>query len=159
MRALMAALLFVGLSAACQRSHAPPLSESDLSASGLNLDSSCDEMTVALGRPDSVSERPHSFPIASDGTPVVPTFHFRDIVIRMGDDGPIERFTLTGPSRATSRGLRVGDPAARVLELYGEPVQRVDETWRYPVGDGATGIRVHLVAGAVWQIELGYLGA
>lgn len=39
--------------------------------------------------------------------------------------------TFTSPRVATHRGLRVGDSEQRVLALYGQPAERIEDEWVY----------------------------
>ncbi|HMG17916.1 MAG TPA: hypothetical protein VK573_04265 [Gemmatimonadales bacterium] len=91
---------------------------------GPNADSAT--ALARLGKPDSV---------AADDYPNEPgikmyAFYYRDLSvgIRYGVLGGIILETGAIP---TARGVRVGDPASRVLQLYGPPSGRSTESWNY----------------------------
>src|SRR6266542_2824855 len=49
---------------------------------------------------------------------------YADVAFSFDTAGALFRTHLTGPSIPTRRGLRVGDPLGRVMELYGSPHDR-----------------------------------
>ena len=81
---------------------AKPLKPADLSLPGVAIDDDSAALRHRLGAPTTID---------STG------WHYQDLgVFLVG--GKVAILSITGPSRPTHRGLRVGDPAARATSLY-----------------------------------------
>ena len=90
-------------------------------------------------------------------------WHYRTRAVYLDTGGGAIAVELTRPGPRTSRGLQVGDSAARVLALYGrpaylnadDPVPEVagDGQWRYPGHGGVLTITV--TRGRVVSILMG----
>jgi len=79
-----------------------PLASSDLLVAGVAVDDDSSSVRRRLGAPVSID---------SSG------WHYPDLQVFL-KAGKVAILSITGPSRATRRGLRLGDPATRALTLY-----------------------------------------
>lgn len=89
---------------------------------------------MSFGDPDSVvfSENPYA------AVSPVESWYYDGLIVRFAGAAVPSSYVVTGGDEATARGIRVNDPAARVLERYGEPIYRYDAIWTYvDPGDGA----------------------
>jgi len=139
-----------------RREGSPWLSDSDFVVAGLPDDADSSEVLAALGEPDSII----SIPDPDEPDVELLAWAYPDLAVALGDDGLRYGITLTGPGAVTARGLRPGDPAARVRELYGSPQRRTDAAWDYVSPDNADGLhvmRVGLDGDRVAWIFLGWL--
>ncbi len=81
---------------------AQPLKAADLSIAGISVDE------------DSASVRRHlGSPAAIDSA----GWHYQDLQVFLVA-GKVAILSITGPSRQTHRGLRVGDPLSRAVSVY-----------------------------------------
>jgi hypothetical protein len=106
---------------------APPLEPEDYSPLGVPIDADSGEIRLSFGDPDSavVSANPY------DAFSPILTWYYPHFLVTF-EGGPVPAsYLLTGPAESTLRGVRVGDPSARVLELYGAPTYRYDPVWTY----------------------------
>lgn len=141
---------------AARREGSPWLTDTDFVVSGLPDDADSADVLAQLGEPDSVISIPD--PDAPDVELLA--WVYPDLAISFGDDGLRYGITLTGAGASTARGLRPGDPEARLLELYGRPHLRGPEEWDYVAPDDADGMhvmRVRVADGRVRWIFLGWL--
>jgi hypothetical protein len=106
---------------------APPLEQADFVIAGVPADADSTELRLSFGEPDSISRSPHPY----DAAVVVEAWYYEGLVIRYEETAVPSSFIITGGSEATARGVRVGDPAARVRQRYGDPDQRVDGLLTY----------------------------
>ncbi len=90
----------VAFAATAQRPE--PLVLADLRVSGVAVDDDSTSVRRRLGAPVSVDAN---------------VFHYRDLDILL-KEGRVAILTITGPSRATRRGLRVGDAADDAARRY-----------------------------------------
>ena len=58
------------------------------------------------------------------------TWFYRGLEVVFGGISRVG-INLTSPRVRTHRGLRVGDSARRVIALYGQPSERMDDDWVY----------------------------
>lgn len=151
-----AALLLACPGDAPRREGSPWLTDSDFVVAGLPDDADSADVLSLLGEPDSVI----SIPDPDEPAIELLAWVYDELAISFGEDGIRYGVTLTGPGAATARGLRTGDSEARLLELYGRPQHRADESWDYVAPDDADGLhvmRVRLDGGRVSWIFLGWL--
>src|SRR6266853_6137122 len=94
--------LVLTLATAATAQQPAPLVPRDLHVSG-----------VAVGEDSSSVRRRLGTPVGVDST----TWHYSDLDV-IFKAGKVTILSITGGSRATRRGLRVGDPARRVSTLY-----------------------------------------
>lgn len=139
-----------------RREGSPWLTDSDFVVAGLPDDADSADVLAELGEPDSIIS------IADPDAPEVEllAWVYPDLAISYGDDGLRYGITLTGSGASTARGLRPGDPDARLLELYGRPHRRGPDDWDYVAPDDADGMhvmRVRVADGRVQWIFLGWL--
>jgi hypothetical protein len=100
-----------------------PLTRRDLVIGPLRPGTAAAEVERALGRPDSIQVA-HS----EIGSCYEKRFYRGLTVALLG--GEVYNFTLRDASRATVRGLRVGDSLSKAIALYGDPAQR-EPYWEY----------------------------
>ena len=154
-------LAVLALTLACSRdapreAGSPWLADSDFVVAGLPDDADSSEILAVLGEPDSVI----SIPDPDEPDIDLLAWVYPDLAIALADDGLRYGATLTGPGVATARGLRPGDPATRVGELYGRPQRRTGSAWDYVAPDHEDGLhvmRVGLNGERVSWIFLGWL--
>ena len=94
--------LLLTIAAAATAQQPAPLVTRDLRVSGVSIDDDSGSVRQRLGSPVSVD---------SSG------WHYRDLEIFL-KSGKVAILSITGPSRATRGGLRVGDFAVRARTLY-----------------------------------------
>src|SRR5205823_13603412 len=94
--------LLVTIAAAATAQQPAPLVTGDLRVSGVAVDDDSGSVRRRLGRPASVD---------SSG------LHYPDLQIFL-KAGKVAILSITGPSRATRRGLRVGDAVDGAARLY-----------------------------------------
>ena len=70
-----------------------------------------------LGPPDSISKGDDP----SEASGELPTWWYRDLRLVFADGRQLHGWWITGPSRSTPRGLRVGAPQRDLRRLYGAP--------------------------------------
>jgi hypothetical protein len=151
-----AALILACPGEAPRHEGSPWLTDSDFVVAGLADDADSSVVLALLGEPDSVI----SIPDADAPDVDLLAWVYKDLAVSFGDDGLRYGVTLTGPGAGTARGLRTGDPEARVIELYGRPQHRANDSWDYLAPDDADGLhvmRVRLDDGRVSWIFLGWL--
>lgn len=152
-----ALVLAIGCGRDARRGEGSPwLTDSDFVVAGLADDADSTEVLQALGEPDSIISLPD--PDAPDVDLLA--WVYPDLAVSFGDDGLRYGATLTGPSVATARGLRPGDPEARLIELYGRPHRHEEDAWDYVAPDDPDGLhvmRVRVERGRVSWIFLGWL--
>jgi hypothetical protein len=139
---------------------APPLAEGELPDSidflvdGFVLGMDSTAVRTLLGNPDSV--RAIDNPL--DRGAIMVTWYYPAIIVDLMFDGALTGVTLLDDSRATHRGLRVGDPQERVFALYGPNTLRpegiLDYSW---VREYQRVVRISLIRGRVTQIFVGVL--
>jgi hypothetical protein len=95
-----------------------PLSQSDLVIAGLAWGADTGVTRRALGPPQAI--RRFNYP-GDDEVLHLNEWRYHDLLVTFSENGHQYRARLTGPSRATARGLRVGDSVRRVNALYGPP--------------------------------------
>ena len=112
-----------------------PIGPADLLVAGVGYGRDSNHVRKVLGRPDSISAEPDV--IEQDSKNVV--WHYSALVVIYYSDGVAGAVTLISPARATRRGLRVGDPAAKIRSLYGPPQENErsgdSEEWEYSLPD------------------------
>ena len=94
-------VIVVGIAIACA-TQPQPIGSTDLTSSGIAIGTDSSAVIERLGSPatkDSLG------------------WHYHDLAI-VFESGKVAIISLTGPSRATARGLRVGDLQSRALALY-----------------------------------------
>ena len=155
-RPLLSLLLAAALALACSKPITGPLGPGDFRVGEARTDMSVQEIRAELGEPPRVerSENPYS-----PGSEIV-TWHYEDLDVTLVDGESVLGFTLTGPGVATPRRLLVGDSAARVRELYGEPASSLDGVWDYVDPNDASGLhvlRIEMEQDKVASIFMGHL--
>lgn len=141
---------------AARREGSPWLTDSDFVVAGLPDDADSSDVLAALGEPDSVI----SIPDPDEPDIELLAWAYANLAVSFGDDGIRYGITLTGPGASTNRGLRPGDPADRVITLYGRPQHRRDGSWDYIAPDDPDGLhvmRVGLEGDRVTWVFLGWL--
>ncbi len=136
-----------------------PLDERDFVVEGLSLGSDSSHVIARLGHPDSVRTEPD--PIETDAS--IHDWHYLGLVVVFYSPEALSAFVLLTPGRSTRRGLRVGDPAADVRRLYGNPTRidrvpdvPVSEHWTYEApSESLHEIEVRIQGGRVVEIFVG----
>lgn len=103
-----------------------PLKPTDFVVAGLTDESDSAGVVRALGKPDSIVR----FEVAG-GEAQMADWYYRDVRVSFNNGG-FFGITLRGPRYATARGIKVGDAAARVLQLYGAASDSTEGVWTYP---------------------------
>jgi len=126
---LMAGFPFTTADAAAQA--AVPPSKADVQFRDLmpGLDSS--QVRALLANPDSTTVERSLY----DESRMEAEWYYDGFSVAFDTRGRLLGVTLLTPGVATPRGLRVGDKAARMLELYAEPTRRDGDRWRYEAAD------------------------
>lgn len=152
---LVGALLLAACSPAA--SGPPPLEVEDFAMAGVPPDADSAEIRLSFGDPDSavLAQNPY------DAYSPILSWYYRDFVVLFEGSAVPTGFLLMSPGERTLRGVQVGDPAQRVLELYGAPTFRYDPVWTYAdplepehgyilefLVEGDTVSRIHLGRGA-----------
>lgn len=143
-------------SGACTPAPPPPLplEPADFVLAGVPLDSDSVEIRMSFGAPDSVVASPNPY----GGAEPLETWYYEGLVVRYSGEAAPSSYLVTGRAEATARGVRVGDPAARVLERYGEPIYRYDTIWSYTEPGGGTEpyvLEFMVIDGVVARIHVG----
>ena len=83
------------------------------------------------------------------------TWHYPDLVIGL-DRGKVRVLSITGPSRATARALKVGEPLARAAALY-QPCFRDSTLVQicYAADFDERAVTVEAAAGRIARINVG----
>ncbi|MBI4408834.1 MAG: hypothetical protein HY561_03940 [Gemmatimonadetes bacterium] len=133
-----------------------PLQPADFIVAGISDEADSAGIVAAIGRPDSVELRAHPWDTAG-----LRVWHYRRLAIDVALTESVEQITITGPATATARGVRVGDPVARVRAAYGERHGGDANTWPYDDEEdpsGLHGIEFRVRGDRVTGILLGYTG-
>jgi|CXWL01.1.fsa_nt_gi hypothetical protein len=135
---------------------APALAAQDFVVAGIHDGSSLAEVRKALGEPskDETGEN-----LAAPDFPIHSWLYPGLTVTWVMDDG-ITGVALTDATRATSRGLKVGDSTKRAVELYGPTGDSLDGIWDwYDTSDESNlhVLRLETKGDEITSIYLGYL--
>jgi hypothetical protein len=95
---------------------AKPLSSRDLSLAAMPDRADSSVVRRVLGTPDSIANGDDP----SEAAPI-PAWWYQDLEVIFLHGHELHGWWLTGPSRTTARGLRVGASRAVVRRLYGAP--------------------------------------
>lgn len=134
---------------------ARPLEPADFVVRGVTAEADSARVVALLGAPDSVSTEASPYDPASRLTAMI----YPALRVRMAN-GKVLGVGITGAGIETARGLKVGDPAARARQLYGEANGRFEDALEFPDPHDPTGhhvMRVELRGGAVSRIFLGWV--
>jgi hypothetical protein len=104
-----------------------------------------------LGKPQSITSGKNPF----DYGQKLIAWRYDGLIVAFVD-GAVNAATLISPSRATKRGLRVGDSAEKLLRLYGEPAGKYQADWEYlDPAEETHVLRVMVKSGRVTKIGVG----
>lgn len=95
------------------------MNDNDMSAMGISLGSSLQNLTNELGKPDD-----YNLKAGRSGISVT-----YDGVTFFGN--PVDRIVIVDKSHATNRGIKVGDKLDAVSGAYGQPDLITDTYWFY----------------------------
>jgi hypothetical protein len=129
-RLLRSCLPFACVTFACGPAAAPrpaPLELEDFTMAGVPADADSTEIRLSFGDPDSAEVRGNPYDAY---TPIL-AWYYADFTVLFEGSAVPAGYLLTGAGERTLRGIRVGDPASRVLQLYGRPLYRMDPVWTY----------------------------
>lgn len=115
-----------------------PLQPEDFTLRGVPVEADSAEIRLTFGDPDSIVQSPNPF---VDSIPLT-TWIYDGFEVRFGGEGLPIGYMIVEPGESTARGLRVGDPAGLMLELYGEPTMRFEPGWTYADTTDAYVLRV-----------------
>jgi hypothetical protein len=104
-----------------------PLQPDDFALRGVPADADSAELRLTFGDPDSIVESPNPF---GDEAPLT-TWVYHGFEVRFGGRSTPIGYMIVARGESTARGITVGDPAERLLRLYGEPTMRVERGWTY----------------------------
>jgi len=96
------------------------LSGEDIILRSLTHNASLKQLRAELGKPLAVSDEPPYHDETTDKDLPLKVWTYDGLTIHLLD-GRIVQIASTSPKWRTSKGLRVGDGFARVIELYGKP--------------------------------------
>ncbi len=106
-----------------------------------------------LGKPLSVSISDNPF----DNESKIVTWHYRGLVINLGEGNSTCGVTIESKKYVTKRGLRVGDSPRKAINLYGKPDSQYEDRLNYLDADEEVhAIQVRIKNGRVTQIFLGW---
>lgn len=94
----------------------PRLATPDLKLVGMSIHSDTSVVRRTLGAPDSVADTDDP----SQAGPI-PGWWYRDLRVALLGGTSLHGWWITGRTRATVRGLRVGDPDSQIRRRYGLP--------------------------------------
>ncbi len=120
-------LLFCAQSLYAQTGTRPDTTE--LTLLGLDREADSAEVERALGRPESVRWYEHPNDVGAR----YQRLYYRNAVVFMGPDGLKLGVMLVAQGVSTRRGLSVGDPVERALDLYGAPDSRTRTELRWHI--------------------------
>ena len=123
----LCALFFCAQSVCAHADTHPDATE--LTLAGLDLEADSSEVVRILGRPQSVRWYEHPNDIGAR----YQRLYYRSVVVFMGPDGLKLGVKLIASDVSTRRGLAVGDPVDRAIELYGVPDERVGTELRWRI--------------------------
>jgi hypothetical protein len=108
-----------------------------------------------LGAPDSISKGDDPSQASGD----LPTWWYRDLRLVFADERQLHGWWITGPSRSTPRGLRVGAPRRDLQRLYGAPKTSYgDSMFVYCERRGDSGPRCIFASVAAGRVRDLYIG-
>ena len=119
----------------------------ELQLGEIRLDMTYDEMMKVM-KSKLVKEEPEEF----EGL-VAKTLYFEDDTQIYVVDNTVYSINVTSPDYPTLRGLKTGDTVERLVELYGEPSNKEDESWGYTY-DGYELFTVVIKEGKVAEIQI-----
>ncbi|HKJ93951.1 MAG TPA: hypothetical protein VJ957_12350 [Longimicrobiales bacterium] len=134
----------------------PKLDSTDFRVGALTADMDTAAIRGVLGAPDSITVYDNPF----DAGGKIPVYFYRDLMVTFSYGETPLGFTLTGPSVATARGLKVGDSVERARALYSEPGYTDPDAWEYYDPKDTEGLHVIQLSirdGHVRQIYVGWL--
>jgi len=151
----LALILVASIPSSMAGQRPPPLRTSDFLLHRIPDDADTSVVRHVLGAPDSIStgDDPSQ---ASDN---LPTWWYRDLHIVFADGRHVHGWWITGPSRATQRGLRVGAPRGDIQRLYGPPtLSSGDSTFTYREPRGGSHPRLIFIWVAAGRVRDLYIG-
>jgi len=136
------------------------LTDKDLGIAGLSMNSDSAQARRVLGAPQSV--RHHDYH-GNDEVLHLADWAYSGLTLSFYENGKFYSATIRGRSRATVRGLRVGDSVKRLTALYGSPISMDSLTAVYhfaPPGPHPSnwGMIIHAQRGVVRRIVVGVVG-
>lgn len=128
------------LASACTPPAAPvlPLQPEDFTLRGVPADLDSAELRLTFGDPDTVLQSPNPF---VDSIPLI-TWIYDGFEVRYAGQSSPTGYMITEAGESTARGLAVGSPVRRMLELYGDPTTRFEASWTYTDTTDADVLRV-----------------
>ena len=151
---LLTALLALAVLGVLRAQGPDTLTAGDLMVAGVPDGADSGVIRRLLGRPDSITHFDHP---DDDGIRAT-LWYYRAGVVTLGNHG--ERYLITIRTEAwrTKRGVSVGDPEARVRQVYGSPMYEEARHLLYACSNGVSetrGIDFTLENGRVVKIEVG----
>jgi hypothetical protein len=119
--------MLAGFACGPPRVPVPPIIDDDFTLSGVPLDADSTEIRITFGDPDSIVS------IGNPANPSLPIveWYFDGFRVQFIESEVPNGFLITERTEATARGVRVGDPAFFVKNLYGDRTGGDESTWRY----------------------------
>jgi hypothetical protein len=138
---LPARLLVALMAVACAPPTAPilPLQPDDFTLRGVPADADSTEIRLTFGDPETTVESQNPF---DDNAPLV-TWIYDGFEVRFGGASAPIGYLIEAPGESTARGVMVGDPAERLIQLYGAPMARFEPGWTY--ADTMDGSLLHVI--------------
>src|SRR5258706_13675150 len=109
-----------GAPAADQPRQSQALRAEDFVVAGVVEGMRANDVRRVLGRPQTIDTQDD---FRDPGNKLI-SWRYKGIVVLLGSENTVRGDWITSQKLATSRGLRVGDPVARIESLYGTPTFR-----------------------------------
>lgn len=132
------------------------LRPADFAVGGVSPGIDSSDVRAMLGSPDSVQIDMHAFDVGAE----LVTWHYAGLQVHYHGNAGVAGLTLLDSHLSTSRGLRVGNAAAEVRRLYGEPEVQYEGYLDFIDPAEPSGmhlIRVRIAAGEVVSVFLGWV--
>jgi hypothetical protein len=131
------------------------LTDSDLSVAGTPIRYGVDPLAEhRYGVDSSEVRRVLGRPIRRDSHH--DSWLYDGLVLYFAGSAYVRYVVIVGRRYATRRGLRVGDPATRIVELYGRPLERNGALYRYRrAGGNSLGMAIEVHGDTVTAIRVG----
>jgi hypothetical protein len=155
MHRVHAGLLFLALPVALSGQGVRRLRAVDFTLPGIPDKADSSVVRRVLGAPDSTGKGDDP----SQASGELPAWWYRDLQLIFPDGQQLNGWWITGPSRSTPRGLRIGAPRSDIRRLYGSPTSSSgDSTFIYREPTGGEHPRYLFISVAAGRVATIYVG-